>query len=88
MLQHLHWLYPPSCSPGLVQGSHLCHLCHLSPLATQPISRIPQMSQNVCLPRDAGVVVVNIDSGFGAAMAAWRILKNVGKLRKAIAAQK
>lgn len=34
-----------------------------------------------------GVVVVNIDSGFGASMAAWRILKNAGKLRNAIAAQ-
>ncbi|GAB4820067.1 hypothetical protein N2152v2_007113 [Parachlorella kessleri] len=35
-----------------------------------------------------GVTVVNIDSGFGASMAAWRILKNISKLRKAIAAQR
>jgi hypothetical protein len=30
-----------------------------------------------------GVVVVNIDSGFGASMAAWRILKNAAKIRQA-----
>lgn len=28
-----------------------------------------------------GVTVVNIDSGFGAAMAAWRLLKNAAKVR-------
>ena len=33
-----------------------------------------------------GVTVVNIDSGFGASMAAWRLLKNASKLRSAIAA--
>ena len=33
-----------------------------------------------------GVTVVNIDSGFGASMAAWRLLKNAAKLRAAIAA--
>lgn len=32
-----------------------------------------------------GVLVVNIDSGFGAAMAAWRLLKNAAKIRKAMA---
>ena len=32
-----------------------------------------------------GVVVVNIDSGFGAAMASWRILKNAAKIRGAAA---
>lgn len=31
-----------------------------------------------------GVTVVNIDSGFGASMASWRILRNASKLRKAI----
>ena len=31
-----------------------------------------------------GVTVVNIDSGFGASMAAWRILKNGARLRKAL----
>ena len=30
-----------------------------------------------------GVTVVNIDSGFGASMAAWRILKNVARIRQA-----
>lgn len=33
-----------------------------------------------------GVTVVNIDSGFGASMAAWRILRNASKLKAAIAA--
>lgn len=31
-----------------------------------------------------GVAVVNIDSGFGAAMAAWRILNNARKVRQAV----
>ncbi|KAL4858501.1 Pyridinium-3 [Chlorella vulgaris] len=30
-----------------------------------------------------GVTVVNIDSGFGASMAAWRILKNASRIRQA-----
>lgn len=30
-----------------------------------------------------GVTVVNIDSGFGAAMAAWRILVNAARVREA-----
>lgn len=30
-----------------------------------------------------GVTVVNIDSGFGASMAAWRILKNAARIRQA-----
>jgi pyridinium-3,5-biscarboxylic acid mononucleotide synthase len=30
-----------------------------------------------------GVTVTNIDSGFGAAMAAWRIMKNAAKVRAA-----
>lgn len=30
-----------------------------------------------------GVTVVNIDSGFGAAMAAWRMMKNAAKIRQA-----
>jgi NCAIR mutase (PurE)-related protein len=30
-----------------------------------------------------GVTVVNIDSGFGASMAAWRILRNASKIRQA-----
>ena len=33
-----------------------------------------------------GVTVVNIDSGFGAAMAAWRILKGSAKVRAAVVA--
>ena len=33
-----------------------------------------------------GVTVVNIDSGFGASMAAWRILKNAARIRQAVAA--
>lgn len=32
-----------------------------------------------------GITVVNIDSGFGASMAAWRILKNASKIRAALA---
>lgn len=32
-----------------------------------------------------GVTVVNIDSGFGAAMAAWRMLRNASKIRQAMA---
>lgn len=32
-----------------------------------------------------GVTVVNIDSGFGASMAAWRIMRNAAKLRQALA---
>lgn len=32
-----------------------------------------------------GVTVVNIDSGFGASMAAWRLLNNASRLRAAIA---
>lgn len=32
-----------------------------------------------------GVTVVNIDSGFGAAMAAWRIMKNASRIRQAMA---
>ena len=31
-----------------------------------------------------GVTVVNIDSGFGAAMAAWRSLKAAAKIRAAV----
>ncbi|EFN58236.1 hypothetical protein CHLNCDRAFT_20347 [Chlorella variabilis] len=31
-----------------------------------------------------GVCVVNIDSGFGASMAAWRILKNAARIRQAL----
>lgn len=31
-----------------------------------------------------GVTVVNIDSGFGAAMAAWRILVNAARVRNAV----
>ena len=31
-----------------------------------------------------GVTVVNIDSGFGASMAAWRQLKNCQRLRQAM----
>lgn len=34
-----------------------------------------------------GVTVVNIDSGVGASMAAWRILRNAAKFRKAAAGQ-
>lgn len=33
-----------------------------------------------------GVTVVNIDSGFGAAMAAWRIMKNAARIRAAAVA--
>lgn len=32
-----------------------------------------------------GVTVVNIDSGFGASMAAWRLLKNAARIRQATA---
>lgn len=31
-----------------------------------------------------GVVVVNVDSGFGAAMAAWRVLVNTKRVRDAV----
>lgn len=35
-----------------------------------------------------GVTVVNIDSGFGASMAAWRILKNASRIRQALTGAK
>lgn len=78
------------CRPDL---RSLCFSCILSTAARRPLLALPAgygtafsgvapmlAALNSSAP---GVTVVNIDSGFGASMAAWRILKNAARIRQA-----